>query len=485
MSESLPPPNARRTDENAWITEGRLPRAVWRLALPMTATMLFHNLFSLVDMFFVGKLGDHALAAVAFSGTMMGIIHMLFLGITTGCTAFVAHAVGSGEGARAQRVAAQSLVMALAFSVLVAALGMPLAGALLRALGAEDPVIEAGRPYLQVMTGGAAAMGLAFTFGAILRGAGDAKTPLVVVAGANLLNIALDPILIFGLPGMSGMGVAGSAWATVISRVAATGVLAWIFFVRGHEQFHLRLADLRPDFRIIGQILKVGALASAQMLIRNISGLVLVRIVAPFGTAAVAAYGVSMRLWFMVLMPGMGFGNAAATLAGQNLGAGRPDRSARAAWMTAGMYSTACALIAVGYWVFASPLVGVFNDKPEVVATGAELLRWVAPTFIFLAMSITLGRAMNGAGDTLTPLVVTFLAVMVVRIPLALGLAAYRENVDGVWMALAASSVIQGLLHMGAFRWGRWKRAGVDGMLKRAAEAETAAEFLDSQRPRR
>ncbi len=478
MEEDPLPPDVGRSDRSSWITQGNLPRAVWRLALPMTATMLFHSLFSLVDMFFVGKLGEHALAAVAFSGTMMGIIHMLFLGITTGCTAFVAHAVGSGDHARARRVAAQSLVLALGLSVLVAALGMPLAGALLRALGAEGAVVEAGRPYLQVMTGGAAAMGLAFTFGSALRGAGDAKTPLIVVAGANILNIALDPILIFGLLGAPRLGVAGSAWATVISRAAATAILAWIFFARGHQHFHLRIRDLKPDFGIISQLLRIGVPASAQMLIRNISALVLVWIIAPFGTASVAAYGVGMRLWFMVLMPGMGFGNAAATLVGQNVAAGRPDRGARAAWMSAGMYAAISTLVAIGYWVFASGLIRVFNDDPEVIATGAQFLRWLAPTFIFLAMSITLGRAMNGAGDTLMPLIVTFLAVMVVRIPLALGLAAHRENVDGVWIALAASTVIQGLLHMGAFKWGRWKRAGVDGMLKRDAE------LPDPQRPR-
>ncbi|MHC4915077.1 MAG: MATE family efflux transporter, partial [Planctomycetota bacterium] len=252
---------------------------------------------------------------------MISVIHMLAVGITTGCTAMVARAIGAGDRAGAERAAAQGLAMGLALSALVAGAGVPLAGALLRAMGAEPEVIETGRPYLQIMTGGSAFMVLAFVFGSVLRGAGDARTPLIMVAVANALNIALDPLLIFGLWGFPRLGVAGSSWATITSRAVATGVLAWVFFVRGHRQFHLRPASLRPDMLTIGSILRIGVFGSGQMLIRNISALVVMRIVTVFGTVAVAAYTIGLKLWFMVLMVGIGMGGAAGTLVGQNLGA--------------------------------------------------------------------------------------------------------------------------------------------------------------------
>jgi len=451
-------PRQPRNDPSAWITEGSLLSAVWRLSLPMTVTMVFQNMLMLVDMFFVGKLGKVPIAAVGTCGVIMGVIHMLALGVTTGCTAFVTRAIGAGDRAGAERAAAQSLLMGLTLSAGVAAFGVPLAGSLLGLLKAAPEVVASGRIYLQIMCGGSAAMVLAFVFGSILRGAGDARTPLVMVIIANLVNLVLDPVLIFGLLGAPRLGVAGSAWATVISRSVATLVLAWIFFVRGHGHFHLSPAGMLPDFRTILGILRVGIFGSGQMLLRNVSALVLMRIVTAFGTVAVAAYTVGLRLWFMVLMLGMGVGGAAATLVGQNLGAGRTNRAARSAWLTATTYASACAVLSVVFMVFAGRLIGLFNADPQVVETGATMLRWVAPTFVFLAFSVVLGNAMNGAGDTLLPLVVVAVAVLVVRVPLALGLSAAWNSADGVWAALAISSVLQGLLYAGAFLSGRWKR---------------------------
>jgi MATE family, multidrug efflux pump len=480
MTDEAPTPapaQQPRTDRTAWITEGSLSRAVWRLSLPMTATMLFHNLFVLTDMYFVGQLPDSgvALAAVGASGVLMGVIHMLAMGVTTGCAAFVANAVGRGDRARAQKIAAQSLLLSATVAVAVGALGVPLAGPFLRMLGIQSEVVTRGVPYIQIMTGGAFTSVLAFTFGSALRGVGDARTPLLVITGANLLNVFLDWVLIFGNLGMPRMEVAGSALATVIARGAALLVLAWIFFGRGHEHFHLRLADLRPDFPVIRQIARMGCGASGEMLIRNTSALLIIKIVAVFGTVPLAAYTVGLRLWMMVLMPGMGFGNAAGTILGQSVGAGRPERGARGAWMAAGMYAAICALVAVGYWVFADALLGAFtrNPQPGMVATGAEFLRWVAPTFVFMAVSITLGRAMNGAGDTLMPLIVTFLTVIVVRLPMAWGLSQHWDDVSGVWLAFAVSSVVQGLLFMAAFKWGRWKRAILPGGSKEAGVEPT------------
>jgi Na+-driven multidrug efflux pump len=181
--------------------------------------------------------------------------------------------------------------------------------------------------------------------------------------------------------------------------------------------------------------------------------------VALFGTVALAAYGIGMRLRMVVMMPGIGFGNAAATLVGQNLGADKPKRAEHAGWAVTGMYALVAVFVTIGFCVFAEPLIAFFNDDPQVVATGASFLRWFSATFVFMAFSIVLGRAMNGASDTLWPMLITAVSLVALRIPLAWGLSTvWRET--GVWAGLAASNVVQGLIFIAAFRWGHWKRIG-------------------------
>jgi putative MATE family efflux protein len=442
----------------AWITGGHLFTSAWRLSLPMMAGALLDNLFTIADMFFVGKLGPAAIAGVAVAGTIMGVLYMLAVGITTGCTALVAQAVGSGNRRRAETVAGQSLVMAIAISA-IAASGALLARPLLTAFGAEPDVIVRGAAYLQVSLGGAFTMLLSVTFVAALRGAGDAITPLKIMGFCNLINIGLDPILIFGWLGVPALGVAGSAWATLAARALGAVLLARVFFIRGHAQFHLRLGDLRPHARTIWQMFKIGVFGSGQMLMRNLSAIILIRIVAMFGTAALAAYGIGIRLRMVVMTPGIGFGNAAATLVGQNLGARKPDRAEHAGWVVTGMYGTVSVAAAIVFWIFARPLIAVFNADPRVVATGASFLRWFSATFIFMAFSIVLGRAMNGAGDTFWPMLITAISMLALRIPLAWALS-FTWHVTGVWIGLAASNVLQGLVFVAAFRWGRWKHIG-------------------------
>ncbi len=463
-----------REDRTAWITEGSLPKAVWRLAIPMSATMFFHTALELVDTYFVGHIEDSetALAAVGAAWVLMGLIHMISIGIVTGCTAFVANAIGAGDRKRAETVAAQSLVLALGFSVVVAFIGYFFTDSILGFLGVKGQVAVEARSYLLITTIGSFTGMLAFTFGAAVRGAGDARTPLIAMAAGNILNIILDPIMIFGLWGCPEMGVAGSAWATVISRGLSMLALAWVFFVRGHEHFSLHIRDLKPHFAMLWRIVRMGVMASGQMFFRSISSLILVRIVAGYGTAALAAYTVGIRLWIVVLFLGMGFGNAAATIVGQNVGAGKPERAARGAWMSAWCYGGICLLMGIGYWLFAEELVRAFARDPgtDMLHHGVVFLRWVVPSFVLVGISITLGRAMNGAGDTLMPLIVTFISVILVRIPLAWIVSSQWGRVDGVWIGFAAGATIQGLLFMVAFKIGRWKRAiGAQGGITAAA----------------
>jgi len=442
----------------SWITDGNLVNSAWRLSLPMMGGALLDDLFTIVDMFFVGKLGLSALAAVAVAGTIIGVLVMLAVGVTTGCTALVAQAIGGGDRRRAEVVAGQSLALAIGLSLLAGGVSV-FSRPLLAAFGAAPDVVAQGTEYLQVALGGSFAILLTVTFSAALRGAGDAVTPLKIMGVGNLMNIVLDPILIFGWLGVPALGVAGSAWATVISRAFSAALLAWLFFVNGHKHFSLRAGDLRPRARTIWRMSKIGVFSSGQMLMRNLSAIVLIRIVAVFGTVVLAAYGIGIRLRMAVMMPGMGFGNAAATLVGQNVGALKPRRAEQAGWIVTGMYGLIALLMSVIFCAFARPVIAVFNADSQVVAAGASFLWWFSPTFVFVAFSIVLGRAMNGAGDTFWPMMITAVSMLALRIPLAWGLSIVWSE-SGIWAAIAVSNVVQGLLFATAFWWGRWKRIG-------------------------
>jgi len=441
------------------LTEGSIPRAITRIALPTWAAFITHDLMGIVDMFFVGKLGPVAVAAVAMSGLMFGIIMMVSQGIAAGTTALVANAMGTGNRKRADDVVGQSLALSALLAAFVAGLGILLADDLLHLLGAADDVAAVGAGYLRIVAGGSITMMLMMVFGAALRAAGDARTPFLAMVVGNVVNAILDPIFIFGWLGMPALGVPGSAWATLVGRTVALALMVRIFFGGGHEHFHLHTHDLRPRLADMRQIAGIGIFASGRMLLRNVGGLMLMRLVAMFGTVPVAAYGIGMRLQMLVFGPSMGFGTAAAALVGQNLGAGKPARAEKSAWLAVGMACAIVFCVSLVFWFAGAKLVAVFNDDARVVAVGANLLRWFSVSFIFLSLTFVLSQAMTGGGDTLLPMLIVGAAVLL-AVPLAYALARLWGEVQGVWVAIACSNLAAGLLSVWAFRHGRWRAIG-------------------------
>ena len=451
----------------SWITHGSLLGATWRLALPMMGQVVLQNLYTLVDMWFVGRLGPTALSAVGISGNIVNVLWTAAIGIVTGSTAIISLAVGAGDRQRAQVAAGQSLLLALVVSVFGLA-ATPLAPRFLAGLGAQSDVVAVGTPYLSLLLAMSFTLYLSIVFSWALRGAGDAVTPLWVLGLSNLLNAGLDGLLIFGAGPVPAMGVTGAAVATVVAQGSAAAVLGWLFFVRGRGVFTLRPGDLRPRWGALWQMFTIGIWGSGRMLILNISGLALTGMVATFGTAALAAYTVGLRLRIVVLSMGLGaFGGAAMTLVGQNIGAGRVDRAQRAGWLSTGVFGLLALAAACVMFFFAPQCIGWFNDDPAVVAAGGSFLRWTAFSLVFLAPSTVLGRAMNGAGDSFWPMVLTAITMLGLRIPLSWWLARLWLSPTGVWAALAASDVLQGSLFCAAFAWGRWKIIG-----QRQASAE-------------
>jgi len=460
-SSSAPAPLTPAVGRQVRVTEGSLLRAIAALAAPMFFSALLSNAQSLIDLFWVGRLGHEAIAAVAMGGTVVWVLSPMLMGLSTGTVALVARAVGARRREDAAAAAGQSLLLAAFFGAGTAVLGTVYADRLIALLGAAPEVQAAGGGYLRIMLWGSFSVFFLFISNAGMQGAGDPITPMRLMLLANAINIVLDPILIFGLGPTPRLGVVGAGWATLIADATAAA-FALRALAGGRAALHVRPADLRPQGGIIWRLLRIGIPGSGQMLARSLMTAALMRVVAGFGTVAVAAYGTGMRFHMIVLMPAFALGGAAATIVGQNLGAGRPDRAQRGAWLASAIgvgFMVASGLVLV---LFAPALIRAFNPAPEVVAIGAVYLRTVSPFYIFAALAIVLGRGLNGAGDSLFPMLFTVASLWGLQVPLAVTLSRPTAfGLPGVWWAMAAATAVHGLLVTGWFLTGRWKRARI------------------------
>ncbi|MCU0641762.1 MAG: MATE family efflux transporter [Candidatus Margulisbacteria bacterium] len=445
----------RRFTRERDLTSGSLPKAIWILAIPMMLGNMLQAAFNLVDMIWVGRLGPDALAAVSMSGSILMVLMFVMIGVGVGTTALVARSIGAKEKAKADHYAMQSLLLGLIGSAVFGLIGYFLSPLLLALLGADRAVAALGTGYMQIMFIGVVVMFFMFLISAVLQGAGDALTPMIILAISVLLNIVLDPLLIFGI-GFPKMGVNGAAWATVIAEGIGS-LVALEVLLRGRSRVHVRLADFRVDWGAMGRILSIGLPASVQMSLRGLMGIALITIVARFGMAAVAAYGVVLRINMIAMMPGFALANAAGTLVGQNLGAKKPERAVASSWLALGYYLLITLLLGVLFFVFPEPLMLIFNDQAGVVTVGVELLRYTAVGLPFLAVGLVLGRAINGSGDSLPTAFFTLVALWFVQVPLAFYLAG-RLGLTGIWVAILIAQVVLALLNYGWFQTGFWQR---------------------------
>jgi putative MATE family efflux protein len=444
------------------LTEGSIPGAIGALAMPMLVAGVLQNFQSIIDLFWVGRLGPGAVAAVSVSGTILFLLSPFLMGISTGTVALIARAIGAGRSDDANRAAGQSLILALSLGALCAVVGFSLSGWAFRRLGAPEDIMADGVAYLRIMLVGGFTMFALFIGNAALQGAGDAMTPMRIMAMANVVNLVLDPLLIFGLGPFPQLGVRGAAVATVLAQAAAAAMaLSWLF--GGKTTLHVRRNEWKPDFEVLWRIVRIGVFGAAQMVARSWMSVFLMGIVTSCGKNAIAAYGTGMRFHMLIMMPAFALGGAAATLVGQNLGAGKPDRAVRSAWLAAGIDAAFMALAAVVMMLLAPTLIGFFNrHDPEVVKIGAHYLRTVSPSYVFVAFGIVLGRSLNGAGDTVAPMVITILTLWGVQVPLAVQLShMWEPATQGIWWAIATANVLNALLVAGWFQAGFWKRKRV------------------------
>ncbi|MCD4783267.1 MAG: MATE family efflux transporter [Candidatus Eremiobacteraeota bacterium] len=437
------------------ITEGSISRGIMKLAVPTMAGFILQNVFNIVDMYFVGKLGAAQLAAVSVSGIFIGLIYTFALGISTGTVAIVARLQGEGDMESAAKSGKQSVFLGFFIYVFLLIFGNIIIGPILHLLGVESDIFPMAVQYARIILSGSFVVFIPMALNAYLRGSGDTVTPMRVMIIAAVLNVIFDPILIFGLLGFPKLGVAGSAIATVLARFC--GMLYIIYHVSFKaKDLRLKLLPIKIDFREMWRILKIGIFGSAQSALRNMSEIVMMKLVVNFGTAAIASYGIGLRLRMAILLPILGMGVAASTMVGQNLGAKKPGRAEKAGWVTAGFSLVVMTVSAVLFFIFAENIVSMFNKDPAVIRDGVLFIRYFSPTFLFIGLSISMEKALNGAGDTISPMIITLIGLYVVRIPIVIYLMNHF-GMEGIWMGIAISSIIGGLIFCGWFRVGRWK----------------------------
>jgi putative MATE family efflux protein len=435
--------------------------AVLKLALPATAELLLNMVVDMVNTYLVGHLGAASLAGVGLAAQWVMTAMVLFSAVGTGATALIARMVGARDWAAANRVLGQAMVLSFAIGLGAAAALWLGAGPALRLMGAEEEALAQGVPYLRLVSSVFMFSALMFIGNACLRGAGDTRTPLQVMAVVNLINLALSWSLVKGLWGLPALGVEGAAIGAMTGRLAG-GLLVISLLFRGRSGLILKARGWRFDPPLSWRMLRIGLPAALEQFIFRMGMLAFVRTVSALGTAAYAAHQVALSAESISFMPGFGFAVAATTLVGQGLGARDPRRAEADGLVSFYLAAGLMSVMGLGFILFAPQLMGVFTEDPRIIELGTMPLRLIGLVQPFLAAMMVFGGGLRGAGETTAPLLINGVGVWVVRVPAALVLTRALEwGLTGAWIAMALDLTSRGLLLFFRFRSGRWKTVQV------------------------
>src|SRR5271157_2149246 len=438
-------------------TTGSLNRAILLLAVPMVLEMVLESLFAVVDVFWVGRLGANAVATVGLTESMLSLVFSVGMGLSLSTTAMVARRIGEKDHEGAADAAVQAIILGLIVSVAVGLPCLLYAPRLLQLMGASPEIVSVGSGYARICLGGSCAVLLLFLNNAIFRGAGDAAIAMRLLWVSNIINLVLDPCLIFGWGPFPRMGVTGAALATFIGR--SIGVIYQFYrLLKGTERIHILRRQIRLHFGVLLRLVRVSMTGILQFAIAHTSWIGLVRIVSVFGAAALAGYTIAIRIVIFVILPSWGLSNAAATLVGQNLGAKKPERAEQAVWRTGFYNMLFLGSVGVFFILMAEPIVRLFTQDPAVVPLAASCLRIISYGNIGYAYGMVMLQAFNGAGDTVTPTIVNFFGFWMLEIPLAYWLAIPMGlRSKGAYIAIVIAEGAIAAASAGLFKRGKWK----------------------------
>ena len=438
-------------------TTGSLNRAILLLAIPMVLEMVLESLFAVVDVFWVGRLGANAVATVGLTESLLSLIFAVGLGLSLSTTAMVARRIGEKDPEGAAVAGVQAIAIGLAVSAIVGIPSLLYAPEMLRLMGASPEIISVGSGYARIALGGGGVIMLLFLNNAIFRGAGDAAIAMRLLWVSNIINLILDPCLIFGWGPFPKLGVTGAALATFTGR--SIGVLYQFYrLLRGTERIRILKRQIHLNFQVLVRLLRVSLTGILQFAIAHTSWIGLVRIVSIFGSAALAGYTIAIRILIFIIMPSWGLSNAAATLVGQNLGAKQPERAQISVWRTGFYNMLFLGAIGIFFLFFATPVVRLFTQDPDVVPGASACLRILSYGNIGYAYGMVMLQAFNGAGDTVTPTIVNFFGFWILEIPLAYFLAiSMRMKANGVYISIVIAECAIAAAGILLFRRGKWK----------------------------
>jgi putative MATE family efflux protein len=439
-------------------TEGSISRAVFLLATPMVLEMVMESLFALANVFWVTRLGANAVATVGLTESMFTLVFSVAIGVSMSTTAMVARRIGEKDPEGAATAAVQAILLGVTLAILMGVPGYWLAPKLLELMGAPPDLIATGHRYTALVFGGSITVMLLFLNNAIFRGAGDASVAMRVLWFANLINIVLDPCLIFGLGPFPALGVTGAGVSTLIGRGSGVLYQLWIL-TRGNSRIRIRRSDLRIVPPVIGTLIRVSSTGVMQFAIAHTSWIVLVRIISSFGSLAVAGYTIGIRIFVFAILPSWGFSGAAATMVGQNLGARKPERAVRAVYLTGFYNMIYMGFAALVFIAIPDVIVGFFTSDPLVSHFAIDCLRIIAYGNLIYAFGMVLVQAFNGAGDTVTPTLINVVGFWLCEIPLAWALSHPAGwAVSGVFASIPLAEVLIATLGLVMFRRGAWQK---------------------------
>jgi putative MATE family efflux protein len=439
------------------LTEGSIIGNFLSLGWPMMVGGSLNMIGPTIDMIWVGRLGPSSIAGVGVSGMVVMLVNSAMAGLYQGLRAMVARAIGAGNHEEAHRVAQQALAVSLMYSIVMAVIGIFLARPILILLGVGPDVVDQGVPYLRINFIGTVGMSLRMVTEASMQASGDAVKPMWVAVFFRIFHIALSPFLIFGLWIFPRLGVSGAALTNVFSQGLGAAIGLWFVF-SGRTRLRLTMRGFHLDGRLIWRLVKIGFPASIMGMEQNLATLVLTWFMTPYGTAAVAGHTLNQRIAMFVFVPAMGLGQAAGVLTGQNLGAGRPDRAVRTAWLGSGLLTALMLVLSGAIFIWAEQVIRIFSSDPELITVGSAFIRIAAVGNLLVGLNTSLQQCISGAGDTLPPMLITLLNLWLVQLPLAFLLSRYTGlAVYGVRWGMACGGIGAAIAYVTYFQLGRWK----------------------------
>jgi putative MATE family efflux protein len=460
MSRPSAASSRTRTSLRDW-TQGGILRNLLALAWPVIIGSCLNNIGTTIDMIWVGKLGASSVAGVGVAGMLVSLLDSLKMGLDMGTRALIARHIGAGDRDKANTVALQGYIVTIGFAATVGVLGVIFSSSILRVMGLSPEVVAQGAPYLRIQFIGILTMGLVRQNEGTMQSSGDTVGPMRVAIVYRLFHIVLCPFLVFGWWVFPRLGVSGAAYTGIISACLGAALGLWLLLT-GRTRLTLRFRGFRPDFGMIWRIVRVGVPASVTGMERTFGQLIMIGLVVPFGTLAVAAHTLTQQVDQFINIAGGGLGQASGIMAGLNLGAQRPDRAARSGWVGASLYTAIMVLVSLPLFLWGRNIIAVFNNEAGVLVVGTALIRIQILTYLALGFAMVLQQCLNGVGDTLTTMLVVLFSMFLVQVPLAFFLSRYTGlGVYGTRWAVVAGTVVMAVAYAAYFRAGRWKRKSV------------------------